>query len=62
MRKIIAALLLTCAPAFTALAAETPNNTPANTDGVTECPYADGQMEFPVAGEMGFHLLLMLLL
>ena len=62
MRKIIAALLLTSALAFTAIAGETPNNTPANTDGVIECPYTDGQMEFPLVGEMGFPLLLMLLL
>lgn len=62
MRKILAALLLTCALAFTAMAGETPNNTPANTDGVIECPYTDGQMETPFAGEMGFPLLLMMLL
>ena len=38
MRKILAAVLLTCALAFTAMAGETPNNIPANTDGVIECP------------------------
>ena len=70
MRKILAALLLTCALALSARAGETPNNTPANTDGIIECPYhghmettfADGQMETPLAVEMGFPLLLMLLL
>lgn len=71
MRKIIAALLLTFVPAFTAMAGETPNNIPANTDGVIECPYidghmettfADGYMDTTFAGEMGFPLLLMLLL
>ena len=48
MRKIIAALLLTCMLMFTAMAGDIPNPSSPATDGVIECPFDDGQMEFPL--------------